>query len=250
MGTSLTDALDLEERELVSFVGAGGKKTAMSYLVDEAAKRGYSACYTTTAHMPPPDGIPLQLAPPDELADVSGESVALARERVANPERVDSKVRGYEPETFDALHASGAFDWLLVKADGARMREFKAPDPDEPPIPKSSTAVVVVASVRAVGRRLDAGHVHRPERVAALDDCDEGDLLTPEMMAAVLAHDRGGRKNVPPDATLTVLLNKADTSELRATARTVLDGVFERTSRVKRGVVASLREGDVQVVRR
>jgi probable selenium-dependent hydroxylase accessory protein YqeC len=50
----LADVLSLSMPELVAFVGAGGKKTAMRRLVSEANTHGFRAGYTTTTHTPPP----------------------------------------------------------------------------------------------------------------------------------------------------------------------------------------------------
>jgi hypothetical protein len=124
---NLAGALGLGERELVAFVGAGGKQTAMSALAEAAGGRRVG--YTTTTHMRPPE-FPLVIARQQELRDRladSPDAVAFAAERVESPSRATSKVRGYDPAVADALFEAGTFDWLLVKADGARRREFKAP---------------------------------------------------------------------------------------------------------------------------
>jgi probable selenium-dependent hydroxylase accessory protein YqeC len=155
----LADALGLGDRELVSLVGAGGKKTAMARLVEEGADGGLDVAYTTTAHVPPP-GYPLVLAAPGSLRDTlrhggdvadgtarADESVvAFARERVPEPERVDEKLRGFAPGVVDDVFGWDRFDWVLVKADGARMRDFKAPAANEPQIPDTADTVVPVAS--------------------------------------------------------------------------------------------------------
>lgn len=250
---TLADALDLAGAELVSFVGAGGKKTAMARLAREGDGRGLAVGYTTTAHVPPPP-FPLVLSPPDRLGAALSRReespLAFARERVDDPERVDEKVRGFDPDDVDRTFESGRFDWLLVKADGARMREFKAPGEGEPPVPGASTVVVPVASVRAVGEPLSDAAVHRPERVAETAGVRIGATLAPAHVGAVLADDRGGLKRVPEDARVVPLVNKADTPELRETARAVLAAAFERTGRFDRGLVTSLETGEVDVVRR
>jgi probable selenium-dependent hydroxylase accessory protein YqeC len=248
----LAGALGLGDRELVSFVGAGGKKTAMAQLTDTATDRGLQAGYTTTTHMPPPD-YPLVVADgrelPGELLAVD-EPVAFARERVANPDRAAQKVRGHDPETIDDLFESGAFDWLLVKADGARRREFKAPDQDEPAIPSASTHVVPVASIQAVGEPLDEQTVHRPERVADLTGLAVGDEITPAAVGTVLASDDGGCKGVPDGASVTPLVNKADTPALQETAHAVVEAALERTERFSSGLVCSFNAGTIEVVER
>lgn len=248
----LADGLGLEDDELVSFVGAGGKKTAIGHLIAEADDRGLDAGYTTSVQMPPPPDVPLALIDSDCVsADVDELSapVALASARVSDPDRVDEKVRGYAPGVLDSVFADGRFDWLLVKADGARMREFKAPGADEPPIPTASTVVVPVVSVRAVGRPLTDDVAHRVERVERCAPLSAGEEITTTAVGHVLAHPDGGLKNVPADATVVPIVNKADTAALERRATDVLSAALERTSRFDRGLVTSFETGRLVVVK-
>ncbi|WP_459191102.1 selenium cofactor biosynthesis protein YqeC [Halosimplex sp. J119] len=247
----LAAALGLGDRELVVFVGAGGKKTAMRRLTATGDDRGLDVGYTTTTAMPPPPDIPMTLQTrsghPFVISD-RDPPLAFADEWVNDPDRADRKVTGPDPSFVRAVYLGGVFDWVLVKGDGARRREFKAPGEGEPVIPAVATHVVPVVSVRVVGEPLAEGVVHRPERVAALCDLSVGDDVTPSAVAAVLAHENGALKNVPPGATVTPLVNKADTADLRETAWSVLTEAFRRTSRYSRGVVASLEADRCDVV--
>lgn len=240
----LAGALGLEERELVAFVGAGGKKTAMGRLVGEGETGDRTVGYTTTTHVPPPD-LPLVLASPPDLRgrlEDRSEPVAFAAEQVENPARAAEKLRGYDPVLVDDLFDREVFDWLLVKADGARRRDFKAPAEHEPSIPERSTVVVVAASVRAVGAPLEESVVHRPERVTALTDLGAGQEITPRAMGTVLASQDGGLKGVPAGSEVILLLNKADSSAQRETADEVVREAFDRSDRFSRGLVTSFRE--------
>jgi probable selenium-dependent hydroxylase accessory protein YqeC len=95
-----------------------------------------------------------------------------------------------------------------------------------------------VAGMDAAGRPLDETHVHRPEQVSAITGASIGVLVTPELIAAVLAHPDGGRKNVPPGAHWVPLLNKADTPDRRAAAETAALALVSQAARV---VIANLK---------
>lgn len=246
----LAGALGLEGRALVAFVGAGGKKTAMARLVAEGTERGRAVGYTTTTHVPPPD-LPLVVSEPETIERaLEGQEppVAFAREWVEQPERADRKLRGFEPALVDWVHRTRRFDWLVVKADGARRRGFKAPGPDEPALPDETTHLVAVASVRVVGQPLAAPHVHRSERVAAITELAPGEDVTPEAVGRVLASHEGGLKGVGDAVAVTFLLNQADTPELAAVAREVLEHALAATDRPVRGVVTSFRADRCEVV--
>lgn len=245
----LASALELGERELVAFVGAGGKKTAMAHLAETGREREIRAGYTTTVHMPPPTNIPLVVdSAPSEGVLTGREAVAFATERVPNPERASEKVRGYDPAVLDGLFADGGFDWLLVKADGARRREFKAPGPNEPVIPSRATKVAPVASARAIGEPLAEETVHRPERVAAISETALGETVTAATVGKVLASEGGGLKGVPPGATVTPLVNKCDADAAAEQGREALRVAFERSDRLKRGLVTSFETGRIETV--
>lgn len=248
---NVADGLGLGDSELVAFVGAGGKKTAMGHLTARGEARDLAVGYTTTTHTPPPAKLPLVLTGADSPLDAleGAESpVAFAAERVADPDRAVEKVRGFEPGVVDDVFGSGRFDWLLVKADGARRREFKAPGPAEPVVPGATTHVVPVASVRVVGEPLSAPAVHRPERVATVADADAGDRVTPATVGRVLGSDEGGLKGVPDGAAVTPVVNKADTAELREQAREAVAVALERSDGLGRGLVTSFEAGYCEVI--
>jgi len=247
----LAAALGLGSSAAVAFVGAGGKKTAMGQLAVEGTNDGCAVGYTTTTAMPPPPDLPLALTGPDEWhtdLEAHDPPVAIARESVADPARVDRKVRGFEASVVEQLSEAELFDWLLVKADGARKREFKAPSDVEPVVPGTATHVVPVASVAAVGEALTTDVVHRPERVADITGLHVGDTITPEAVGTVLTHPDGGRRNAPAEASVIPLVNKADTETQRRTARDVLIHALSQTERCSRGVITSFASDVCEVV--
>jgi len=149
-------------------------------------------------------------------------------------------VRGYDPDVVDDIATADVADLVLVKADGARTREFKAPNEREPQLPRHVDTVVPIASVQAVGKPLSADHVHRPERVAAITGLDRGDAIRPKDVARVLASDRGGHKGVPDGATVVPLLNKVDDAEMRDVAADIGRELLERAPAVRQVVLARM----------
>jgi probable selenium-dependent hydroxylase accessory protein YqeC len=247
----IAGSLGLGDRDLVAFVGAGGKKTAIRSLLEEASALGRTALYTTTTHTPPLDDVPLVLTDdPVSAVDAVELPVTLAADRVSDPDRAAEKVRGFDPETVDAVATSDGIDWILVKADGARRREFKAPGPGEPVLPAGTTHTVPVASVRTVGEPLDAPAVHRPERVAAVADSTVGEPVGPDTIGRVLGSEEGGLKGVPERTTATPVVNKADTPRLRDLAREAVRVALETSSRLDRGLVTSFETGYCETVER
>lgn len=257
----LVDALGLEKPGgVVSLVGAGGKTSLALWLLEEAHAAGWPAVYTTTTHMLEP------VLRPQEALVLAEEGEgwrarldeALAAHRMtflaaARTEEVDEgpgaplqegrfhrhKVRGLRPEEVDALARERPGVLFLVEADGARHRWLKAPAAHEPQVPRSTAHFLPVAAADAVGRPLDGETVHRPEEAAALLGLEVGARLTPQAVAALLAHPGGGLKGAPPGAAVVPVLTLwGDPWPLEA-AREVAQALRE-APRVERVVLAAL----------
>jgi molybdenum cofactor cytidylyltransferase len=210
----LSEALGVRNDEVVALVGGGGKTTAMFRLAREIVERGGRAITTTTTRI---FAAQIALAPAHvPAAEATRERVAGALDRhhnvlVIGPREPETgKAEGVSVELFRDLRAWFPDACPLNEADGSRMRPFKAPAGHEPVIPPETTLVVPVVGADVFGQTLDDDHVHRPELIAALTGAPPGSVITPEIVARVLAHPDGGCKGVPPNARVVVMINKVD----------------------------------------
>jgi probable selenium-dependent hydroxylase accessory protein YqeC len=149
------------------------------------------------------------------------------------------------------LHATRGFRLTLVKADGARMRLIKAPNPGEPVLPPDPDVILPVVSVHAVGRPLDERIAHRVERLAAITGRTPGDILRPEDLATLLAHPEGALQRAG-GATVVPVINAVDDPVRRQAAREAASGALDRTERFDRVVLATMIGPDplVEVIER
>lgn len=237
-GMELPDALAARDG-LTCVVGAGGKKTTLYALADRLDR----AVVTATVRIPIFD-------PHVAAVAVTGEPVAALAAHdgpwplglVPDGDRKD-RYPGYETGVVDELAA--AHDGpVLVKADGARTRELKAPADSEPQLPATADSVVPVASAHVVGEPLTDELVHRPERVAALTGLSVGDEVTAEAVGRVLASDAGGLKDLPAGSTPVPLVNKVDDAADERVARAVAAAVHENAD-VPRVVLARMADATV-----
>jgi molybdenum cofactor cytidylyltransferase len=242
---NLTTALRVRPHELITLTGSGGKTTLMFGLAAELAAAGRRVVTTMTtrilvgqvarapvslvlgASSEPPDGLPALLADHGHVL-LTGE---LAVEQ--------DKVQGIAPELVNRIAAHPAVDAVIVEGDGSRRLPLKAPAAHEPVVPSGTTLLVPMAGLDIIRRPLTSEHVHRAGLVAGLVGATEGDPVTPEIVAAVLAHPEGGAKGLPEGARLVPFLNKADDAARlaagRATARSLLS-----SPRVDSVVIAAL----------
>ena len=238
--------LDAANPPVVAIVGGGGKTALLYRLGNEAADLGRSAILAGTTRFTPP---PAPEHPPTIIETSDGDALEAARAALA-PDRPLILHTGAGPkgrlgpitsEVADALSSLPGLGLLALEADGSKLRPFKAPADHEPVIPSSATHVVAVVGLRALNAPLDDEHVHRPERVRAI--VGPQDRCTAEVIARVLADERGGRSRVG-DRAFTVLVNQADIDP--AAAHELAEAIHAASA--ARVVVASLRDREQPVI--
>ena len=176
----------------------------------------------------------------NEVDPVEGKTHGIALEAIQN---LKSQISGTAREP---LRDANLKIPILIEADGSRMRPFKAPADHEPVIPDCATLVVPVVGIDIIGKPLTEKYVHRPELVARIHP---GKTVTPEMVAAVLAHSQGGRKGVPAGARVVPLINKVEDEAQLQTAREIAEQLIamEGIDGVVIGAVAREVDPVVQV---
>lgn len=219
----LSDALEIDQGDVVAIVGGGGKTAALYRLGAELAGRGLPVLLCGTARFTPPEGgVPPNLVLiEDEAGLLRAPDTQTWPVTVAAGWGSKGRLLPVAPAWLDALHQRRPDLTIVIEADGSAMRPFKAPGEHEPVIPDGATLVVTVVGMDAIGRPLDERHVHRPERVAAIAGAAIGAPVTAAMVARVLDHPEGGHKGLPAGARWAALLNKADTAARLAAATAV-----------------------------
>lgn len=237
--TSYRELLGLDNRELVSLVGGGGKSTLLFGLGNELAALGLRVILTTTTKM----GREQAMAAPticwEADADCAGDALGKRGPVMLVTGGDEHKVTGPPPRVVDRLFAESGADYIIVEADGSRGRPLKAPGLDEPVIPGSTTTVVMLMGVDAVGRPL-AEVTHRVERAVALSGLSPHHTLTAADCAHILTHPDGLLGRCPSKARVVVAITKVGRAE-EATA-VLLQDEFASHPRVDAVAVVGKRE--------
>lgn len=251
----LFEALDVQPGDCVAVVGAGGKTSLCWRLARELSARGHRVVFTTTTRIrqPAPGAFDL-LKVSDTLTASSAWRTACIASAIDGPiddtpvaesfmPAVHTKLAGFSAEAVcrlrEALAQGRAPVTLLVEADGARGLLLKAPADYEPVIPPCANLVCVVAGLDALGRPLDERVAHRVERITALTRVQAGDIITPDMMVALLSHRDGGLKDIPAGARAMAVLNQRDAHQPHPNAARIARGLIPRG--FDRAVVVALR---------
>jgi molybdenum cofactor cytidylyltransferase len=247
----LPGAFGLGSSELVAISGGGGKSSLMFALAKALSGRVIMTTTTRifTAQTKLADAV--FIVPKGQTSDggLIGESgqvselgALLARHGncLVIGELVGEKAAGVPPELPGRLLARADVDYVLVEADGSRMRPCKAPAGHEPVVPTETTVLVPVAGIDAVGGRL-VDVAHRPEQVAVLTGLRPDDEMTTSALAALMSHPDGGLKGAPGEARVVPLLNKVTTSEQSLAAGEVAR-LLLKNERIDSVVIGAVRE--------
>ena len=238
--SALVGALGLDKTgQLVAIVGGGGKSSLMFSLAQALPGRVIT---TTTTRI---FAVQINRAPAICTYPDSDMQACLAAglEQFGHCLLVGAvqgeKATGVPADLPGRLLDLADADYVLVEADGSRMRPAKAPADHEPVIPPEADLVIPVAGIEAVGGRL-ADVTHRPEIVAQLTGLSLNDSLTTAALATLLSHPAGGLKNVPAGARVIPLINKVESQSQLAAARLVARQALSQ-ERVDRVVIAAIQ---------
>ena len=194
-----------EKGHIVSLVGGGGKTTLLHAMAAHGARKGWRVLASTTTHIQRPKE-PL-------LARTNAELAALwtsGNYAVAGAPAPDNKLT--QPPQLERWMAQA--DAVFLEADGAKHLPCKAPAAHEPVLLPQSDFVLAVAGLSAVGKPLQEV-CFRLETACTLLGVPPETILTPELLAKLLADEQGGRKAVGARHFYAVL-NQADMPARRA----------------------------------
>jgi probable selenium-dependent hydroxylase accessory protein YqeC len=246
---SLIEAFDIRKHEVISLVGGGGKTTLMFALARELSLSGQKVITTTTTRIAASE--PSRYGSPFLLLEEDGKK--LIQFLPGNLERYghitiaaeifpgQDKLRGIAPETIDRI-ATLKLAYIIVEADGSRSKPIKAPNATEPVIPESTTLVIPVVGMDALGAKLSEEKVFRPEIISRITGLALGELITEDVIATLLTHPQGIVKGTPSGARIVPLLNKMDQSNIslgRALALKILEKGQLRIHKVVLGQLQS-----------
>jgi molybdenum cofactor cytidylyltransferase len=207
---TVSSALNLKAKEIISLYGAGGKTTLLNLLADEAVRAGKKVVLTTTTRVWAPTGVPVVVAESlrAALPKIESELRASGLVWLGSGFLRTGKLAGIEPDWAGDL--AGLADCVLVEADGAAGKPVKGFAPHEPVLPAATTTALAVLGLDALAKPVLEGAVHRPEHLSHQAGVACGQRLDIRHLARLLQHMRERAQAQAPGACFTAVLNKAD----------------------------------------
>ncbi|MGJ3238189.1 MAG: selenium cofactor biosynthesis protein YqeC [Anaerolineae bacterium] len=238
----LHQAFDVVRGDVVAFIGAGGKTSALIGLGYELFDQGWRVLATTTSVI---DEVQLPLMPHAMRYDANPQKISQALtehgfvflyERIVN-----GKVYGPEVEWTRQVLDTIDSDVLLIEADASEGMPLKAPRADEPYVPSEASLVVPIASLSALDQPLDDEHIYNPQPMIDKYGFYEGGNVRSAWIAQVLRDDELGLRGIPQKARVIVFINQTpEVGYLRGRARLIARMVLQ-SSRVQGVAIGSVR---------
>ena len=179
---------------IVALVGAGGKTTVLSKLVEYGRLKGQPIVVTTTTRL-------------YESQVAHYEPIYTRNINEADEYCTDRLLRGYcgawfagitgtkvdslDCDLIDGLSKLHPNWQIVVEADGAKEKWLKAPKTTEPVIPSLTKTTIGLVNLQMLGAPLDDEHVHNIELVQDIVKRDMGAIVTPRMLADLVLHRQG-----------------------------------------------------------
>jgi probable selenium-dependent hydroxylase accessory protein YqeC len=217
--TSLRHSLKLNESGVISLVGAGGKTSLMFRLARELSRQGAAVLSTTTTKIYTPSRKQSSVVMISESARalaIEARKILVRKPHISAGSRLiplKNKLKGFPPETIEAIWQTGVFRWIVIEADGAAGKSLKAPAAHEPVIPRCSKWVIGIVSLAAIGKPLTEKWVFRPHLVSKITGLNQGALITESAIVEVLTNAEGIMKGFPEQAKRFAFLNQVESQE-------------------------------------
>jgi probable selenium-dependent hydroxylase accessory protein YqeC len=236
----LHQALGISSGDVVAFVGAGGKSSAIMMVAGEILEAGMTVLAAPTTKMLVKEAERIGSL---VTSEDGGELRARAEEALSGGVRgvvvgggllSKNRLGGVEPGAISSL--ASLADVVLVEADGSRRRPIKGTAAYEPALPEAATLVVAVANIGAFGVPVDEEHVHRPELFSKLTGIGSGQSITAGAFARALAE--GSLSGVPEGARTAALITGVSPGKSMADAAVVTRELWRLG--IKRVVLSSL----------
>ena len=243
---NLTQLLLPGEKGNVALTGGGGKTTLLGVLGRAFKSEGVPALLTTTTKIQRPFPVPVDwfveaLYPAELKREVLLNWKAGTLGMAVSGPYGDHKWDGISPETVDALYDDMNDGVILNEADGAFRLPIKAPAAHEPVIPLSTTLVIPVLGLSALGTPLDEAHAFRPHLIARITGLAMGDPITETAMARLISHPEGLSKETPSKARVIPFLNQADATALKKAGERIAGKILEMSSRIDNVLLGVLK---------
>jgi len=233
--------IDFKRKELISFVGAGGKTTTIFKLAKELKKLGKKVLVTTSTAIFYPEKDDYDRIIVDNsvnligaLTNVKSGTITIIGREVSQ----ENKLLGLRKEIIEEIHGRKVFDVILVEADGSKRKSIKSPDDYEPVIPENTDKTVGVIGIDSIEKKINEENVHRPKLFCRITNSKMEEKINEKKIYKLIENDKGLFKDTPLKSKKYILLNKVDNKDQQKRVLKIIELIIENELKIN-GIIAS-----------
>ena len=185
----LSDYIELVEKDVICFVGAGGKTTMMFKLAEELRLNNKVLVTTTTKIYIPLESKYDFICTDKEMLpsyiDIKENGIYILGSGVNK----ENKILGLDERQLDEL--APYFDYILIEADGAKEKQLKGWNDCEPVIYEKTTKTIGIIDIKSFGMVINEEKIHRSKIFCKITGAKEGDTVIIEHLLRLIMHPRG-----------------------------------------------------------
>jgi probable selenium-dependent hydroxylase accessory protein YqeC len=234
----LNNYIGLEKKDVICFVGAGGKTTMMFKLAEELRSSSKVLVTTTTKiYLPPKDKYDFICTDSEMLhkyIDVKENGIYVLGSGVNQ----EDKVLGLNEKQLDEL--APHFDYILIEADGSKKKQLKGWNEFEPVVYSKTTKTVGIIDIQSIGMLINEDKVHRSKIFCEITGAQQGDTVNLEHLIKLIMHPQGLFKGAQVEKILYI--NKVEEPEQLVLAKLLACEINLRNDNiVNRVIIGSLK---------
>lgn len=201
--------IDINKKQVLSFVGGGGKTTSIFQLSKELVGKDKKVLISTTTKIfnPKKDEYDYYFLK-DIQEDFRPKKASIT---ILGNNVVDEKLIGVAPEKIDEISRRKIFDFILVEADGSNRKSIKAPGFHEPVIPLTTSKTIGLIALDCLNKPVDEKTVHRAELMKKIPGNENLNTINEDIIVNLVLDKSGLFKNSVGEKIL--ILNKANKEE-------------------------------------
>ncbi|MDQ7025086.1 MAG: selenium cofactor biosynthesis protein YqeC [Anaerolineae bacterium] len=216
-------AFEVARGDVVAFIGAGGKTSALIGMGYELIESGWRVLATTTTVI---EEEQLALMPHAMYYNMKPEAISAALSEYGFVFLYDvicaGKVYGPSIEWTKQVLDTVDSDVLLIEADSSEGKPLKAPYADEPAIPKEASLVIPIASLSALDKPLDDENIYNSQAMIDKYGFYPSSRVRSPWIAQVLRDAELGLQGIPDKARVVAFINQTpNEGYLRGRARLI-----------------------------